>query len=53
MDDALSAIGIKIKETDNVTENAEQDPGAERSFDENEKTIALPTTTSNFIKKIV
>ena len=53
LDKQLAAIGLKIKEVDNVTENAEQDPGAERSFDENEKVIALPTTTSNFIKKIV
>ena len=54
LDRILSNIGKSIGKEEDVSQDGnESQPGAERNFDDDVKQIALPTTTSNFIKKIV
>ena len=52
LDEELSKIGLDFREKEDISEDSEA--GDEMSkHDESNKIIALPTTTSNFIKKIV
>jgi len=53
LDDELAKIGIKLKSSDDVTGESESTSNEVDKYDDLTKAIALPTTTTNFIKKIV
>ena len=53
LDQELAKIGIKIEVTDDVTGESESTANEVDKYDDLTKAIALPTTTTNFIKKIV
>ena len=53
LDAELAKIGIKIDVEDSVESESESMTNEVDKYDDTIKAIALPTTTSNFIKKIV
>ena len=53
LDGELAKIGISLKSTDDVIGESEGMTNEVDKYDDLTKAIALPTTTTNFIKKIV